>query len=76
MAARRLLKAIQKVETMLTRRQFGAGFGFLALAALVVLPGCDDGDTGARTEETEKEAEAARNASIEAMKKRGKPKGR
>lgn len=54
---------------MMTRRQFGAGFGFIALTAVATIAGCDDG-SDARTEETQKESDAARNASIEAMKKR------
>jgi hypothetical protein len=59
---------------MKTRRQFGAELGLLAAAALAMVAGCDDSSDGSRTAETEKESEAARNASIEAMKKRGPAK--
>lgn len=61
---------------MQTRRRFGAGLGFMAVAALAALTGCDETSTGPgeRTPEDEKKSEATRNASIDAMKKKGASK--
>ncbi len=59
---------------MFTRRQFG--LGALTAAALAVVAGCDDASTGpgGRTPEDEKKSEEARNASIEAMRKKAASK--